>query len=144
MIAQVLSAFAAVVASSIFLESPKKLIFLTGTVGAVGWAIYLLTNNTFGPTISTFIAGIVVSLLSHLFSRIFKTPSTMFFIPGFYPLVPGYRLYMAVYNFILGDRVLASVYFTDTFKISGMIALAIFTIDTVFNIYNKYKPKDWA
>lgn len=142
MIIQVLSAFAAVVASSIYLESPKKIIFVTGTVGAIGWGVYLLCVDSFGPIISTFIASIVVSLLSHMSSRVFKTPSTMFFIPGFYPLVPGYRLYMGVYNFILGDRILASEYFIGTFKISGMIAMAIFTIDTIFNIYNDYKPKN--
>lgn len=142
MIAQVISAFAAIVASSIYLESPKRLIFLTGSIGAIGWGGYLLLVNSFGPFISTFFAGIVISLLSHIFSRVCKTPSTMFFIPGFYPLVPGYRLYMAVYNFILGDRMLASGFFMDTFKISGMIAMAIFTIDTIFNIYNYCKPKD--
>lgn len=139
---QVLSAFAAVVASAIFLESPKKLIFLTGTVGAIGWGVYLIFLNSFGAAISTFIGGIAVSLLSHIFSRVFKTPSTMFFIPAFYPLVPGYRLYMAVYNFMAGNGEIAQGYLVDTIKISGMIALAIFTIDTVFNIYNRYKSKD--
>lgn len=141
MIVQILSSFAAVAASSIFLDSPKKLVLVTGTVGAVGWGVYLLSVDLFGPTKSTFIAGLVVSLLSHIFSRVFKTPSTMFFIPGFYPLVPGYRLYMAVYNFIVGDRLLAQNYLIETIKISGMIALAIFTIDTVFSIYNQYKPR---
>lgn len=142
MIIQIISAFAAVLASSILLESPKKLIVVTGFVGAIGWGIYLISIDSFGPTRSTFIAGLVVSLLSHIFSRVFKTPSTMFFIPGFYPLVPGYRLYMAVYNFIADDRLLAQDYLVETIKISGMIAMAIFTIDTAFNIYNKYKPKD--
>jgi uncharacterized membrane protein YjjB (DUF3815 family) len=145
MILQIVSAFIAVTAASILLEAPKKLIFRAGFIGALGWGIYLIFLDSFGPVMSTFIAGLVISTLSHIFSRIFKTPVTMFFIPGFYPLVPGYRIYMAVYNFIAGNGQLAQNYFNDTIKISGMIALAIFTIDTIFNIFNKVKhliPQD--
>ena len=145
MIIQILSAFFAVVAASILLEAPKKLIYKAGFIGAAGWAVFLISNNHYGPVLSTFIAGIVISLLSHVFSRILKTPVTMFFIPGFYPLVPGYRMYMAVYNFIEGNGSMAKVFLIDTIKISGMIALAIFTIDTVFKVINKIKhliPQD--
>jgi uncharacterized membrane protein YjjB (DUF3815 family) len=145
MIVQILSSFFAVVAASILLEAPKKLIYRAGFIGAAGWAVFLIFLNSFGPVQSTFIAGLVISTLSHIFSRVFKTPVTMFFIPGFYPLVPGYRMYMAVYNFIEGNGTLAKVYLVDTIKISGMIALAIFTIDTVFNVINKVKhlrPQD--
>lgn len=145
MVIQILSSFFAVVTASILLEAPKKLIYRAGFIGAIGWAVFLICLNSFGAVQSTFIAGLVISTLSHIFSRIFKTPVTMFFIPGFYPLVPGYRMYMAVYNFIEGNGTLAQVYLIDTIKISGMIALAIFTIDTVFNVINKVKhlrPQD--
>mgnify|MGYP000866491558 CR=1 FL=1 len=145
MIVQILSSFFAVVAASILLEAPKNLIYRAGFIGAVGWAVFLISLNYYGPAESTFIAGIIVSTLSHIFSRIFKTPVTMFFIPGFYPLVPGYRMYMSVYNFIAGNGALAQVYLIDTIKISGMIALAIFTIDTIFNVINRIKhliPQD--
>jgi len=145
MILQILSAFVAVVAASILLEAPKKLIFRAGFIGAVGWGVYLVLLNSYGPVKSTFVAGLVISTLSHIFSRIFKTPVTIFFIPGFYPLVPGYRIYMSVYNFIAGNGNIAQSFLSDTVKISGMIALAIFTIDTVFNVINKVKhliPQD--
>lgn len=145
MILQIVSAFIAVAAASILLEAPEKLIFRAGFIGAVGWGVYLIFLNIYDPIRATFIAGLVISTLSHIFSRIFKTPVTMFFIPGFYPLVPGYRIYMSVYNFIFGHGELAQNYLIDTIKISGMIALAIFTIDTVFNMLNKVKeliPQD--
>ena len=145
MILQILSAFIAVVAASIMLDAPKRFIFRAGFIGAMGWGIYLMFLNPYGPVKATFVAGLVISILAHIFSRIFKTPVTIFFIPGFYPLVPGYRIYMSVYNFIAGNEQLAQTYLVDTIKISGMIALAIFTIDTVFNILNKVKhliPQD--
>ena len=133
MIYQILGAFIAISAASIVLETPKRFVFRTGIVGAVGWATYLIFAESFGPIVSTFFSGIIISLISHIFSRIFKIPSTIFFIPGFYPLVPGYRIYMGVYNFIAGNNELAQQYFIDTIKISGMIALAIFAVDTIFN-----------
>lgn len=145
MILQIVSAFVAVAAASILLEAPKKLIYRSGFIGAVGWGIFLVFLDSYGPVRATFIAGLVISTLSHIFSRVFKTPVTMFFIPGFYPLVPGYRIYMSVYNFISGNEQLAQNYLVDTIKISGMIALAIFMVDTVFNIINKVKmlkPQD--
>ncbi len=145
MILQILGAFAAVAAGSILLEAPKNLVVRAGLIGAIGWGAYLLLLNTYGAIQSTFIAGLIISLLSHIFSRVFKTPVTMFFIPGFYPLVPGYKMYMSVYNFISGKELLAQQYLVETIKISGMIALAIFTIDTVFGVINKLKhliPQD--
>lgn len=145
MILQVLGAFAAVVAGSILLEAPKNLVVRAGLIGGIGWGTYLLLLDTYGSIQATFIAGLIISLLSHIFSRIFKTPVTMFFIPGFYPLVPGYKMYMSVYNFISGNELLSQQYLVETVKISGMIALAIFTIDTFFNVINKLKhliPQD--
>ena len=139
MILQIISAFIAISISSILLEAPKKFIFKAGFIGAFGWGVYLIFIKYYGPVVSTFIAGLVISLISHIFSRIFKVPVTIFFIPGFYPLVPGYRIYMSVYNFIAGNGSIAQSYLVETIKISGMIALSIFTIDTVFNIVNKLK-----
>lgn len=145
MIVQILAAFVAVVVASIYLEAPKKLIFKAGFVGALGWAVYLLLLDKFGLIASTYISGLVISTVSHIFSRIYKTPVTVFFIPGFFPLVPGTSIYLAVYNFIGENGVLAQSYLSQTIKVSGMIALSVFTIDTVFNIINKLKhliPQD--
>lgn len=145
MIIQVLAAFFAVVVSSIFLEVPRKLIYRAGFVGAMGWAVYLLLLDRFGLIVSTYIAGLAVSTVSHIFSRTCKTPVTVFFIPGFFPLVPGNSIYLAVYNFIGENGALAQYYLSQTIKISGMIALSVFTMDTVFNVINKLKhliPQD--
>lgn len=145
MIIQIISALFAIMASSIYLEIPIEFIFRAGVVGALGWGVYLIFDNIFGIFVATYIAGTVVAVTSHIFSRRVKTPVTMFFIPGLYPLVPGYRIYMAVYSFISGESAIASSYLADTVKISGMIALAIFTADTIFNIINKVKqviPED--
>lgn len=139
MIIQIISTLFAIMVTSIHLEIPRKLIFRAGVVGAIGWGIYLLFEESYGIFISTYIAAFAVASISHIFARRVKTPVTIFFIPGIFPLVPGYRLYMSVYSFIAGDEALASSYLIDTIKISGMIALSIFTADNIFHIINTMK-----
>ena len=137
MISQVIGAFLAVAAAAISLESPKKHIFATAIVGAIGWGVYLVCLETLGSVMSTYISGLVISTQSHIFSRIFKVPVTIFFLPGFFPLVPGSGMYLTVYEFILGNTDLAQGHLQNTIQIAGMIALAIFTIDTVFKVIKR-------
>lgn len=139
MIWQIIGAFIATVAGSIVLEAPKKYIFRSGFIGAIGWGIYLLFLDIYGLVISTYIAGLVISALSHIFSRIFKIPVTVFFIPGVLPLVPGLSMYRAVYHFINGASPIGQSFLEETIKISGMIALAIFTMDTIFKTIRKFQ-----
>ncbi|WP_192987281.1 threonine/serine exporter family protein [Carnobacterium mobile] len=137
MISQILGAFLAVAAATIILESPKKYIFATAFVGALGWGVYLLCLESLGPIPATYISGLVISTQSHIFSRIFKVPVTIFFLPGFFPLFPGSGMYLTVYEFIQGHNALAQGHLQSTIQVAGMIALAIFTIDTVFKVMKR-------
>ena len=137
MISQIIGAFLAVVSAAIILESPKRYVFAAASVGAVGWGIYLVCLELFGSVSATYISGLVISILSHIYSRIFKVPVTIFFLPGFFPLVPGSGMYLTVYEFIQGNTNAAQEHLQNTIQIAGMIALAIFTIDTVFKVIKK-------
>lgn len=139
MISQIIGAFLAVAAAAIILESPQKHIFAAATVGAVGWGVYLLCIDALGSVAATYISGLVISTQSHIFSRIFKVPVTIFFLPGFFPLVPGSGMYLTVYQFIQGNTGLAQGHLLNTIQVAGMIALAIFTIDTTFKVIKRAK-----
>lgn len=137
MIFQVIGAFIAVVAFSIVLEAPKKYLIYGGIIGAAGWGIYLLIVNDVGVVMANFISALIIALLSHSFARIRKAPVTVFLIPGIMTLVPGGGMYKAVYYFIQGDRITATKYLNETLAIAGVIALAIFIIDSIFRICTK-------
>ena len=141
MIFQIIGAFIAVVAFSVVLEAPKKYLVYGGIIGATGWGIYLLIINDVGVVKANFISALVIALLSHSFARIRKAPVTVFLIPGIMTLVPGGVMYKAVYSFIQNDRLSATKYLNETVAIAGMIALAIFVIDSVFRICTK---KQWG
>jgi uncharacterized membrane protein YjjB (DUF3815 family) len=84
-----------------------------------------------------FFAALIVALISHSFARLFKTPVTLFLIAGILPLVPGVGMYRIVYNLITNNNNMAAYYFSETMQIAGMIALAIFIMDTIFKIFQK-------
>lgn len=137
LISQIIGAFLAVAAAAVILESPKKHIVTAAIVGAVGWAVYLLCIDALGSVTATYISGLVISTQSHIFSRMFKVPVTIFFLPGFFPLVPGSGMYLTVYEFIQGNNNLAQGHLQNTIQIAGMIALAIFTVDTIFKVIKR-------
>lgn len=135
---QVIGTFVAVISVAIMFGVPKKFLVYSGVVGAVGWLVYLLLRDAeVSPVASMFFAALVVALISHSFARIMKTPVTLFLIAGILPLVPGVGMYRIVYNLIINDNNLAGFYFSETMQIAGMIALAIFVMDTIFRIFQK-------
>jgi uncharacterized membrane protein YjjB (DUF3815 family) len=140
MILQVLGAMFGVIWGSIYLEAPKKHLLMGGLIGGLGWFAYLIALKSFDLSLSTFISGLIIAILSHGFARRVKTPVTMFLIPGFLPLVPGVSLYHAVYEFMKGSS-LGNTYLLSTFQVAGMIALSIFVVDSFVKILEKQIKK---
>lgn len=138
MLIQVVGAFIAVVAFAVIIGVPKKFLVHAGLVGAVGWFVYLLLKPV-GLSIvgRMFFAALMVALISHSFARLLKAPVTLFLIAGILPLVPGVGMYRIVYNLITNNNALAGHYMNETIQIAGMIALAIFIMDTIFRIFQK-------
>lgn len=140
MIVQIIGAFLAVVAFSIMLEVPKRFLLAAGIVGAVGWTAYLsaveITENV---VFSTFISAVVIAFVCQFLARSYKAPVTVFLIAGILPLVPGLGMYYIVYYNITGNRELSSFYFSQTLQIAGIIAVAIFVVDSIFRVLNKFR-----
>lgn len=138
---QVLSAFFGVLALAVLFRVPRRYLFFSGLAGALGWFVDLvMTHYTENDMLSVFGAAVVVSVISQLFARAFKAPVTVFLVTGILPLVPGIGMYRMVFFLLRGDNATASHYFSYTLQMAGMIALAIFVVDSVFKIiYRKKK-----
>ncbi|MDD3172967.1 MAG: threonine/serine exporter family protein [Herbinix sp.] len=141
MIIQVISAFIATAAFSILFYLPKKYILNAGMAGGLGWFIYLLAMNSCkDKAFANLCATFIVALISHILARVYKTPVTMFLIPGIIPLVPGAGMYQIVHSFLYSEIDSAANYFFETLKMAGAIALGIFVVDTFFRaMINKKK-----
>ncbi|MHB8130148.1 MAG: threonine/serine exporter family protein [Mobilitalea sp.] len=137
MIIQGISAFIATAAFSVIFYLPKKYIIHAGMAGCFGWFLYLIMMEFHGDKVlAIFVATLIVALTAHILARIYKTPVTMFLIPGVIPLVPGAGMYQIVQSIIDNEVDRTSFYFFQTLQMAGAIALGIFVIDTFFS-----KPK---
>lgn len=138
MFLQVVGAFIATVTFSIVIGVPKKFIVNSGLVGGIGWFVNLWLNKLgFDIVFRFFMASLVVALISHSCARLRKSPVTVFLIPGIIPLVPGTAIYRMVYNMIMNEGSRGSYYFVQTLQLAGVIAVAIFIMDTFFRIFQK-------
>ncbi len=143
MIIQIIAAFIAVFTIATVQGVPKRFLVWSGLNSAVSWFVYLVCQDaTFSVAISTLVSTLAVALISHILARVFKSPVTVFLIPGILPLVPGVNTYRIVYYLIQEDSSNATFYFYLTLQIAGMIAIGIFIIDTIFRImFNVSKNK---
>ena len=131
----VLGGFLAVVAFAIILETPRKYVLHAGITGAIGTVVYLLGMQAgMGVVSACFLSALAIALTSHIFARIFKAPVTIFLIAGILPTVPGNGMYRIAYYVIAKNTELTGYYLIETLEIAGVIALAIFIVDTIFRL----------
>ncbi|WP_070000838.1 threonine/serine exporter family protein [Cellulosilyticum sp. I15G10I2] len=138
MILSILSAFISTIGFSILFHVLRKHLLICGTVGALGWCIYLLGENRgFTSVLSTFLASLLVTQLSYILAKKLRTPITVFLIAGIIPLVPGLALYRTMYSLMMADYTAAIEYAMLTFEIAGVIAGAIVIISLLPLVWRK-------
>lgn len=121
--------------SSVTIGVPKHLVTKVGFIGFLSYSVYVLLAMKISPIIATLIACVVVSLLGQLFARRYKAPVTLFYIPSFFPFVPGSLIYKGSLALINGAG--GSVeYFTQALLTAGAVALGVFIVDSCFDMYN--------
>lgn len=140
MILSVLSAFISTIGFAIFFHVRQTHLLICGTIGAIGWLIYLLLNGKYhSAVLASFIAALVVTALSYLLAKKRKTPITVFLVTGIIPLVPGLGLYRTMSYMLEEDYSTALDYATLTFEIAAVIAGAIVIISLLPLLWRKPK-----
>lgn len=125
--------FLASAGAAILFQVPVRQALLCGLIGILSSGVNLAAGSASFPIVlSTFSATIAVAVLSHAAARIEKMPVTVFLIPCIVPFVPGAGMFQIVYSLIESRPADAISYFFQTMEAAGAMALAIFTIDTVF------------
>ncbi|MGX7776739.1 threonine/serine exporter family protein [Streptococcus pluranimalium] len=136
---QILGAYVATLTAGILLEAPKHLVYQTGFIGAAGYTVYLIFLARTDNAVATLLGGIVIALLSQILARKLASPVTVFYIPSFFPLVPGAGVYRIAYYYIQDNPKLAGENLIESILVSGAIALSIFIVDSFLEIYNHLK-----
>ena len=79
--------------------------------GIIGWGCYLLSSFYFGGIfLPTLLAGFFTDLYAEILARVFKAPSTPFFITSAIPLFPGSTLYYCMDAIVRNDLTKAAFY----------------------------------
>lgn len=126
MILQVVVAFFATLAFSILFHVPKQQYLFCGFTGAAGWFCYLLVySNVHSVVWASFVAALILTLVSRVFAVFRKMPATVFLISGIFPLVPGAGIYYTAYYIIMNENAMALTKGMETIKIAVAIALGI-------------------
>ncbi len=96
---QLLSAFFGSLGFSLIFHVGRKHTLLAAVGGMLVWGVFLLCNMYFGMNVflSTVISSAFGQVFSEFMARIFKTPTTVFYIPSVVPLIPGGSLYNTMY-----------------------------------------------
>ncbi len=127
---------------TIIFQCPKKDRVFAGTIGGVGWLIYIvLIDLGMSVVFSSFYATLGLALLSRYFSYFRKSPVTVFLIPGIFPLVPGAGIYSAGYHLFMNNTVEASNIAMETAQIAIAIALGIGLVTSLPQIMFSFKKR---
>ncbi|WP_408022827.1 threonine/serine exporter family protein [Streptococcus halichoeri] len=137
--AQIVAAYVVTVTSGIILEIPRHVKYYVGFIGAAGYAVYLFSLPYTSKGLAALCGSLVIASLSQVAARIFKTPVTIFYIPSYFPIVPGASVYKIAYYYIQGNTQMAGHNFFESMIISGAIALSVYLVDSFIEIYNHFK-----
>ncbi|WP_241152393.1 threonine/serine exporter family protein [Vaginisenegalia massiliensis] len=135
MLIQVFGAYVATVTAALVVEAPRYTINKAGWIGGMGYLVYLVVKPYSNAIVATLFASIVITIMGQIFARTFKAPVTIFYIPALFPLVPGIGIYKTAFYYINNNSNLSRHFFFETIMIAGAIALAIFIIDSVIEMY---------
>ena len=129
--------FLATVGFSIFFNSPIRSLIPAGTIGGIGWTVYIILFDLSGNTIlSNFLAAVLISLLSEILARKMKYPAIIFTVPGILPLIPGLGLYKTMLALVEGDYTSSISVGADALFVSASIAMGVLLITSLVKTYH--------
>lgn len=135
-----LFAFFGTMGFTVMFNCPKKSVIKASAIGALGWTAYLLVVDQGQSVISaSFVGAITVGLIGELFASKFRSPATVFIIPGIIPLVPGYGIYYTMISIITKDYSTAATKGFEAFFVALAIATALIITSTIGRLIRNNK-----
>ena len=127
--------------SLVFNIRGKNLLVAT-LCGVFSWSMYLIYDlNSDSVIMPYFVCGLSIALYAEIAASIFRSPATVFLIPGFIPAVPGGAVYRAMEACLSGDIAGFAEGLVNTLKIGGAIALGVILMSSFFRLYRSSLAK---
>lgn len=131
-------AFAGSFCAGLLFNVRGRRLLLSGLSGVLGWMVYIWVSGMTGSsTISIFAGAVAVGIFSETAARLFKSPATIFSIPGIFPIVPGIAAYETI-QFLFSDKLLnAGEKIVETLSGAGAIAFGILLVTAGFRFFSR-------
>lgn len=140
MLEQLITSFVSTAAFAILFNVPRSTILQCGFVGMIGWMLYVsLQKISLDAILATLIASFVVTVVSQILARIYKTPVIVFSVAGIIPLVPGGLAYDAMRNVVLNHYDVAVQLAAKAFMLSGAIAMGLVFSEVLNQLFRRKK-----
>ena len=145
MIIQVIAAVIGTMAFALLFGVPRKFYMTCGIIGGTGWFLYLFLNGRLGMTAveATFLATVVVVLMSRFSAFKERCPATIFSVPGIFPLIPGGGIYWTAHYIVLNQYTMALESGVEAVKAAFALVLGIIVVfelpQKIFKIHKKEK-----
>lgn len=128
--------FLATVGFAILFRAPIKQFPVISIIGGIGMFVNIGGGILgYSPVVTCFVGSCIIAILAEFASRAGKDATTIFILPGIIPFVPGNTLYQTMELVLDGDFTGAASYGTDTFIISGSIALALIVVASITRLF---------
>ncbi len=128
----VIFSYLAAVGFAVFLNSPKKTLYVDGGIGVISWVIYVLLMRI---NIDMMTSNFIAALLSEILARKMKKPTILFIVLGIITLILGLGLYNTMSYVVEEDFQLAFTTGANVLLASGAIALGVIVISSLFRTY---------
>lgn len=122
----ILFAFITSAAIGISFRGPLRSIPPIGLAGMLGYAANQAVVRAGAPQVlAAFIGAAVVGTVGELMARRLREPTTLFVVPGLFPLVPGLMAYNGMLLLAREELILAAQMLTRTIFYAGALAAGL-------------------
>ena len=131
---RIIVAFIGSLCPALLLNVERKNLLWAGLAGMLGrllndWLLALYPN---AALVSVFLGTAAVAIYSEVMARLRKTPSTIFSIPGVFPLVPGVDAYRTIQSLTEADYSAATSFGVSAVAKASLIAFSILIVSSIF------------
>ncbi|MFB0918043.1 MAG: threonine/serine exporter family protein [Clostridiaceae bacterium] len=133
-------AFLTTIGFSILFNIERRKALVAALGGSMTWVVYeQVYSHTGHDLTSLLIASIAIGIYSEIMARRMKSPSTIFYIPGFITLVPGANIYYTMLEAARSNKDAAMEMFMKTILKSGAISLGLIVASAIVAVILNFR-----
>lgn len=132
---QTLAAVIGTIAFSLLFGVPRHFYAYCGCIGGIGWIVYACVVSFVGAPVASYLATVMVVILSRICAVRERCPVTIFLVSGIFPLVPGAGIYWTSFYIVTNELSMALDSGFMAIKVAVAIVLGIVS---VFEIPQKW------